>query len=343
MQDRVPLYPGRVKLNPVSGQESTYDMVRADDPTQKGDPLSKATFLKDATAALYGLGSDAVPDDVLSLLSRFQFGLGNEYLWAKYQETDTLEPLVYGQKTLAWNSTTPFSRTITYSDSYKLDSNHNVILAEPKSTISISNTSYASAASVLAGKYYTTPDKSGVYLAAESITVSYTLVNTNPTILISSAAEVKNVHATTFVGYVNSPDANAYPPAVSDGYTYNALGQLGAKASIATGSYTGTGTYGKSNPTRLTFDFPVKALFITAKDLFPYNIAGGDDKYTTGSIVETWPETFTHYVGFGFTSYIYGRKSADCKTFEWYTSGGSDYDYYQANKSGHIYYYIAIG
>lgn len=64
MQDRVSLYPGRVKLVPVAGQENTYDMVRADSPTQEGTPLNKDSLLKDATAALYGLGSDAVPDDV---------------------------------------------------------------------------------------------------------------------------------------------------------------------------------------------------------------------------------------------------------------------------------------
>lgn len=69
MQDRVPTYPGRVKLNPVSGQENTYDMVRADEPTQDGTPLNKATLLKDDTAALYGKGTDAVPDDILSILS----------------------------------------------------------------------------------------------------------------------------------------------------------------------------------------------------------------------------------------------------------------------------------
>ena len=65
MKDRVSLYPGRVKLIPVSGQENTYDMVRADEPTQNGDPLSKATFLKDSTAALFGLDNAALPDDVL--------------------------------------------------------------------------------------------------------------------------------------------------------------------------------------------------------------------------------------------------------------------------------------
>ena len=68
MQDRVSLYPGRVKLIPVTGQENTYDMVRADSPTQEGTPLNKDSLLKVATAALYGLGADAVPDDVLALL-----------------------------------------------------------------------------------------------------------------------------------------------------------------------------------------------------------------------------------------------------------------------------------
>lgn len=72
MKDRVPLYPGRVKLTPVSGQENTYDMVRADEPTQEGDPLSKATFLKDDTAALFGLDANAVPDDAFHLIANMR-------------------------------------------------------------------------------------------------------------------------------------------------------------------------------------------------------------------------------------------------------------------------------
>ena len=70
MKDRIPTYPGRVKLTPVSGKENTYDMVRADEPTQEGTPLNKASLLKDATAVLYGQGVDAVPDDILSILSK---------------------------------------------------------------------------------------------------------------------------------------------------------------------------------------------------------------------------------------------------------------------------------
>ena len=59
MQDRVSLYPGRVKLVPVAGQENTYDMVRADSPTQEGMPLNKANLLSDdAEIALFGVAND---------------------------------------------------------------------------------------------------------------------------------------------------------------------------------------------------------------------------------------------------------------------------------------------
>lgn len=74
MQDRVPLHPGRVKLTPVSGQENTYDMTRADEPTQEGTPLNKSTLLKDTTAALYGLGADAVPDDMFTRIAKMLGG-----------------------------------------------------------------------------------------------------------------------------------------------------------------------------------------------------------------------------------------------------------------------------
>lgn len=68
MQDRVSLYPGRVKLEPVAGQANLYDLTRADQPTQEGTPLNKATLLNDDTAALFGLDDKAVPDDVLTLI-----------------------------------------------------------------------------------------------------------------------------------------------------------------------------------------------------------------------------------------------------------------------------------
>lgn len=85
MQDRVSLYPGRVKLTPVAGQENTFDMVRADQPTQEGTPLNKATLLKDATASILGLPNTAVPDDAFLALT---IGVGTYGFRVKIQLAD---------------------------------------------------------------------------------------------------------------------------------------------------------------------------------------------------------------------------------------------------------------
>lgn len=78
MLDRISLHPGRVTLTPVAGEANTYDLVRADEPTQTGTPLNKASLLKDTTAALYDLTASAVPDDVLAMLpSRFDPKVGD--------------------------------------------------------------------------------------------------------------------------------------------------------------------------------------------------------------------------------------------------------------------------
>lgn len=70
MKDRVPMHPGRVRLTPVPGQADTYDLVRADQPTQEGTPLNKATLLPDVVAASLGLGADATPGEALAKLER---------------------------------------------------------------------------------------------------------------------------------------------------------------------------------------------------------------------------------------------------------------------------------
>ena len=75
MQDRASLYPGRVKLVPVAGQENTYDMVRADSPTQEGTQLNKDSLLKDATAALLGGDETMVPDEALVALKTMLDGI----------------------------------------------------------------------------------------------------------------------------------------------------------------------------------------------------------------------------------------------------------------------------
>lgn len=70
MKDRIPTYPGRVKLIPVAGQANTYDIVRADEPQQEGTPLNKATLLDDATAEKLGLTGDPTVNQALAGILR---------------------------------------------------------------------------------------------------------------------------------------------------------------------------------------------------------------------------------------------------------------------------------
>lgn len=70
MNDRISLFPGRVTLTPVAGQANTYDMARADQPTQEGSALNKAFFLPDELAAALGIEADdpKVADALRALL-----------------------------------------------------------------------------------------------------------------------------------------------------------------------------------------------------------------------------------------------------------------------------------
>lgn len=70
MQDRAPVYPGRVKLVPVSGTTDTFDLVMADEPLVEGTPPTTANLLTDATASLQGLsGTSATVNNFLATLS----------------------------------------------------------------------------------------------------------------------------------------------------------------------------------------------------------------------------------------------------------------------------------
>ena len=69
MQDRIPKYPGRVKLNPVDGEENVFDMVRADEPEQEGTPLNKSTLLTDGTASMLGLNAAATVDTAIGAIA----------------------------------------------------------------------------------------------------------------------------------------------------------------------------------------------------------------------------------------------------------------------------------
>lgn len=63
MKDRIPVYPGRIKLVPSDAADDYFVLTRQDEPTQEGTPLGKATLLSDATAALLDLSGDPTVND----------------------------------------------------------------------------------------------------------------------------------------------------------------------------------------------------------------------------------------------------------------------------------------
>lgn len=63
MKDRIPTYPGRVKLIPVEGQENIYTLTMADEPTQEGMALTKANLIHDDTIKELYLRDDMTDEE----------------------------------------------------------------------------------------------------------------------------------------------------------------------------------------------------------------------------------------------------------------------------------------
>lgn len=326
MQDRVSLYPGRVKLEPVAGQANTYDLTRADQPTQEGTPLNKASLLQDTTASAFGLGTDAVPDDALHLLSRFQKGLGNEYIWAKEQWNWEVvkSNSTYSQILVKSGNT---NRTyVRYSDDIILDSDGNISLAEPITQI---YPTYNSAGSLqLDNKYVQLSSFSYADAEVQPVRFSDGVTFVSGDTYRLTYRIVDALYRRTLFGYVNSPSPDAYPPVVSDGYTYNPLGQLGDKVRIATGSYTGTGTYGSSNPNSLTFSFPPEFLVISPnREPYRLFLVRGMTKSSTSPTGGSDGNVAVAWIG---------------STVSWYGDSTGE-AYLQLNRRGTPYFYFAIG
>lgn len=277
------------------------------------DAFTKEETLSNTTAEQYGLSSAAVPNDVLSVLSRLSSGLGNEHLWKV-----TGDRYVLGFGVTEMFSYTEFSAPSNYfySESVLIDSDGTVTMTSPKSF------SYVDSAVIsgLAGKYITGTELHGIIARVSSITTtsggggwSYTYQEVYSEIDPDS----------TF--FINSPDENAYPPAEDDGNTYSYLGRLGDSTKIETGSYTGTGTYGYNN--RITLTFSNKPILVVVYDA-----------------------TYGHYMLIAkkapFSVWMADAYSSHGSTVLWSNSilsyYNTDTSTYMMNNSGIKYYYIAI-
>ncbi len=224
MLDRVPLYPGRVKLTPVSGQENVYDMVRADQPTQEGTPLNKENLLTDAVANLIGLTPAAVPNDMFNVLAH----AGDLYVWKRsiigYEPTlSTTEYTLDGSTATGPSGVTKYSKTVTVVDG-------SVVLSGDITTI-IGPISADEAAKMV-----------GSYFTLISSTVNYAKSSNGTIITFQITTGYKNAD---IVDYPVSTKPDAYTPVTSvtaGDITIEYMGQVGDKIAHVCGLYTGTGS-----------------------------------------------------------------------------------------------------
>lgn len=263
MRDRQP-YPGkegRVLITPEGGGTPFYATLEmADDAIDIGTPLNKHSLLKDTTASIFGLGIEALPDEVLQILGRFNGGLGNDYIWAK-QKLETQVNLVPFDN---------FSISINFPEnsffiSDKIENLFN--LAEPITVVPYSDFMSLNGDTYV-GKYFKNgtdeETTSQIYKFVKTVNIT-----TDSGIYYTFGDSVSRAYASeqyVTYGYVNSPDPEAYPPAISDGYTYTPLGKIGSPLTFVTGRYVGTGKGGPGVYTKLKFSAPPKLVFVHAVD-----------------------------------------------------------------------------
>ncbi len=72
VKDRIPTYPGRVRMTPVEGQPNTYDMVRADEPIEAGTPINKALF--DNITSAIDDAVQAIDNKIFEMTQRVEIG-----------------------------------------------------------------------------------------------------------------------------------------------------------------------------------------------------------------------------------------------------------------------------
>lgn len=328
----------------------------------------KQEVLTDTTKAKFGLGTDAVPDDVLSWLGDY-----NQHCWVRRKmdasvtkgnritkDDANLDSLI-----LATNSGSTATYSIEYADEVSVNDDLSISLVNPK-TLSLSHSTYTNA-NALKGKYVKRVIYYGgnrpeyghgeiIFVPADSANASNgggNVVYFNNTLGGSAwivAMDVQELSASIQRGEeerIFSENPDEYPKGgVADGFEYEYLGvpfdnatQVHTK--IATGSYTGTGTNGSTNPNSLTFDFAPKMVAIAVNT---------SSNNLTASLVIVLPKADggvspqkggTRSVSaYEYTKYVYSYASTDGKTVYWWSPDGWAH---QMNQSGSTYDYFAIG
>ena len=257
-----------------------------------------------ATAALFGLGSDAVPDDCFAYLGKYA-----QYWWKRSKSTTVWYADIVSGGTNRKNITTASSASATTDIRYSETSAGR----EPWTPVDPLDSGWCCVA------YCPVDSKDAI-----AVTGPYRVQINRDSLDIKSRVD-------TVSEYVQSSDRNAYPDSgEQDGYEYEYLGVPFDNAvnapKIETGSYVGTGTYGADNPNSLTFGFEPK-FFICISSM-------GKSFLSSSSDGTMWVYGFTYGGNYNTPTF-----SLSENTLRWY----SDTVGPQLNKEGNTYFYAAIG
>ena len=319
-----------------------------------------ANILKSATKELYGLDESSGPDDVFAWIGKYNqhwwaVKTPEVYGYVRKENTFDYPPfLKYGSE----------NYSVKYSSEISINQDTGAItLVNPQSLSMPSGSSRADCQTVASNLLAVTPcyitgcgigsysgdNSTNIYYipadatsgsSRDSTIVATTQGNSKWSCFISeySAAtppaklittEHKKIHEAGETIYYQSSDRNAYPDSGTvDGLTYQYLGvpfqKFPTMPQIATGSYTGTGTYGSSNPNSLMFDFNPKLIIIG--NVASYN----------GVPMHVIFQKDSDFAIFYASMHVTWSDSG----VSWYSSDSANY---QLNKSGAQYYYTAIG
>ena len=296
--------------------------------------FTKDETLTSSTAALFGLGADSVPDDVLAYLGKYA-----QHWWVKRKIVYTA---VNGPRLASMEFAKFYPRdmsfSIPYSSDISIDSNGVVSLKSP-SELALTYGTY-SQANTLKGKYFNTfsynsdpvHSKEVYYMDVSESDVTR---DSSGVYYIFGAAHLvssEKSYSSTYE-FISANSKDAYPESgEKDGYYYQYIGipfeNLPTAPKIATGSYVGTGTAGSSNPNSLTLDFEPQLVIITGQH--------------SGSQI-AWPLLFMRN---NTTAFEMGEGAYTCKVtwngkiVKWYSTENAGR---QMNYNGRTYYYFAIG
>lgn len=327
-------------------------------PEMEVDAFTKAETLKDTTAALYGLGTGAVPDDVLAALGKYK-----QYWWRRRAKTVVEKRTDITGEVQVTRDASP-GRKFYYSKTVSLDPNGGVSLVSPvtldgvaSSTTSANTLSdslkpylddvpYYISSDIVDGEIYYVPTGShvgGVVGAPKYVTFGIYRYSSKTFYMVLSDGSLSDekvpaqlVKSSIQMGdwqYVQSSNRSAYPDSgMQDGYEYEYLGvpldNAVTAPGIEIGSYVGTGTVGSSSPSSLTFGFVPKLVFVhkSSDGRFRICAINGDSECVSATVASS--------------QYVV-KIAWENKKISWYNSDAIAS--WQLNENGVVYNYVAIG